>query len=87
VAAQEQRGRVSLRAKIITWSFVPTAIILFAVALVNFYAYQRVTQDLVVERDQQLVRLSASELSTRLQEHTDTLVGSHADNNGHATCR
>jgi nitrate/nitrite-specific signal transduction histidine kinase len=66
--------RRSLRAKIIAWSFVPTAFILFAVALVNFYAYQRVTQDLVIERDQQLVRLSASQLSTRMNEYTETLT-------------
>ncbi|MHB0875250.1 MAG: cache domain-containing protein [Anaerolineae bacterium] len=73
-AVAEPSLRRSLRAKIITWSFVPTAIILFAVALVNFYAYQRVTQDLVIERDQQLVRLSASQLSTRMDEYTETLA-------------
>ena len=33
----------SLRTKIIAWSFVPTMIILVAVAVVIFYAYQEVT--------------------------------------------
>ena len=41
----------SLRTRIIAWFFVPTAIILVSVALVNFYAYQQVTEDLVIERD------------------------------------
>jgi signal transduction histidine kinase/HAMP domain-containing protein len=64
----------SLRTKIIAWSFVPTAIILFAVALVTFTAYQRVTEDLVIERDQELTRLSAGQLATDLAEHGDTLA-------------
>ena len=49
----------SLRQKIITWFLVPTAIILVMVAVVTFYAYQRVTENLVIERDRELTRLSA----------------------------
>ncbi|MCC7352836.1 MAG: PAS domain S-box protein, partial [Anaerolineae bacterium] len=64
----------SLRFKIIAWSFVPTAIILMAVALVAFYAYQRVTEDLVIERDQQVTRLSAGQLADALAEFTDMLT-------------
>ncbi len=41
----------------------PTAIILVAVALVTFYAYQRVTEDLVVQRNREVTRLSASQLA------------------------
>lgn len=74
MADRDGSRRGSLRAKIITWSFVPTAIILFLVALVNFYAYQSVTQDLVIERDQKVVRLSASELSSRMEDYADTLA-------------
>jgi signal transduction histidine kinase/HAMP domain-containing protein len=66
--------RVSLRTKIITWSFVPTAIILLAVALVTFIAYQQVTETLVIARDQEVTRLSASQLATELAEHTDILT-------------
>ncbi len=65
--------KASLRTKIIVWFFVPTAIILIAVALVNFYAYQTVTQDLVIERDQDLTRLSAGQLSTELRGFTNLL--------------
>jgi len=64
----------SLRNKIIAWSFVPTAIILVAVALVSLYAYQRVTENLVIERNRDLTRLSASLLATELAAYTDPLV-------------
>ena len=64
----------SLRTKIIVWFFVPTAIILVTVALVNFYSYQDVTEDLVMERDQDLTHLSAVQLSTQLKGYTDRLV-------------
>jgi signal transduction histidine kinase len=62
-----------LRTKIIFWSFVPTAIILVAVALVSLYAYQRVTENLVIERDRDLTRLSASLLAAELKTYTDPL--------------
>jgi GAF domain-containing protein/HAMP domain-containing protein len=63
-----------LRTKIIAWSFVPTVIILVAVALATFIAYQRVTEELVIERDQDLTRLSAGQLATELAEYTDLLT-------------
>jgi hypothetical protein len=61
----------SLRNKIIAWSFVPTAIILVTVALVAFYTYHRVTESLVIKRDRELTRLSASLLATELKAYTD----------------
>lgn len=63
--------RGSLRNKIIAWSFVPTAIILIVVALVSLYAYQRVTENLVIERDRELTRLSARLLASELAAYTD----------------
>ena len=63
--------RGSLRNKIIARSFVPTAIILIAVALVSLYAYQHVTENLVIERDRELTRLSATLLATELAAYTD----------------
>ena len=63
----------SLRTQIIAWFFVPTALLLIAVAVTNFFAYQDVTADLVIERDQDVTRLSASQLSNSLREFTDTL--------------
>ena len=47
---RQLRGQ-SLRAKIVAWFFLPTALILLAVALVSFFAYQQVTRVLIVERE------------------------------------
>ena len=63
----------SLRTKIIAWSFVPTAIILTMVALVGFYAFQQVTQDLIIQSSREVVRLSAGQLSTGLSEFSNQL--------------
>ncbi len=65
----------NLRSKIIAWSFVPTAIIFLAVALVTVYAYQRVTENLVIERDRELTRLSAQLLANDLATYTDPRAG------------
>jgi nitrate/nitrite-specific signal transduction histidine kinase len=64
----------SLRTKIIAWSFVPTALIMLAVAWVTLAAYQQVTEDLVVERDRELTRLSAGEFTMGLTEYTGILT-------------
>ncbi len=71
---REWPPRGSLRKKILARSFVPTAIILVAVALVSLYAYQWVTESLVVERDRELTRLSASLLATELTAAADPLA-------------
>lgn len=65
----------SLRTQIVAWSFVPTAIILLAVALVAFYAYQRTTTDLVLEQSGELTRLTANQLATNLRDYSDVLEG------------
>jgi len=46
----------SLRIKIIAWSFVPTLIILSAVAWFTFYSYQKVLGDLALEQDWAVVQ-------------------------------
>lgn len=66
------RGR--LRTKIITWSFVPTAIILFLVALTVYFAYQQLTVELAFNRDQELTRLSAGEISASFEDYVDRLT-------------
>src|SRR5512132_207672 len=63
-----------LRTKIITWSFVPTAIILTTVALVGFYAYQQVTQELTIQSSREVVRLSAGQLATELSDYSNLLT-------------
>ena len=64
----------SLRTKIIAWSFVPTAIILTMVALVGFYAYQQVTQNLTIQSSREVARLSAGQLVTELSEFSNVLT-------------
>jgi nitrate/nitrite-specific signal transduction histidine kinase len=66
--------RQGLRTKIIAWSFVPTLIILAAVALVTYLAYQSVTDDLVLAKDREVTRLSASQLSSEMKTYTDLLT-------------
>jgi nitrate/nitrite-specific signal transduction histidine kinase len=46
----------SLRVKIIAWSFVPTLIILSAVAWFTFYSYQKVIGDLAIKQDWAVVQ-------------------------------
>jgi nitrate/nitrite-specific signal transduction histidine kinase len=60
--------QVRLRTRILVWSFVPTAVILFAVAVVAVYAYGRVTEQEAVHRDQELARLSAANLAAEINQ-------------------
>ncbi len=64
-----------LRTRIIAWSFVPTVIILSAVALVSFYAYQQVTEDLTIQSNREVVRLSAGQLASELATYASPLTG------------
>jgi len=63
-----------LRNRILLWSFVPSTIILFIVAVTIYFAYQSVTEDLVVGRNQQLTHLSAGQLSADISRYTETLT-------------
>ena len=65
-----QRG---LRAKVVAWVLIPTAIILTAVGGVAFYASQEVTEDLVLERNQDRTELLANQLSSELQAYQTAL--------------
>ncbi len=68
------RPRPRLRAKLISWSFIPTAIVLVAVAGVILYAFQRATADLVIERDRELTRLMARQVSLEIEPYERTLA-------------
>ncbi len=63
----------NLRNKIIIWAFAPATIILVTVALVSLYAYQRVAENLVMERNLGLTKLSARLLAAELKAYTDPL--------------
>ena len=68
------RHDFKLRLKIIAWSFVPTAIILFLVALTAYAVYQQTARDLILNRDEELTRLMASEISTSFEDFVDRLT-------------
>ena len=72
--AKQTAHRRTLALKIIVWSFIPSIVILTSVALFTFNAYQRVTEDLVVERDNQVTRLWASQLSNELGNYLELLT-------------
>lgn len=62
-----------LRAKIVIWFLIPTAIILSAVAVLTFYAYQQVTEDLVFERNQSHTQLLANQLGAEIPDYARSL--------------
>ena len=66
--------RQGLRTKIIIWSFVPALVILAAVALVTYAAYQGVTDDLVIAKNQEVTRLSAGQLSAEMKAYPELLA-------------
>jgi hypothetical protein len=51
----------SLQVKIIAWSFIPTLIILSAVAWFTFYSYQKVLGDLAMKQDWAVVHAKADQ--------------------------
>ena len=67
----QRRG--GLRARIIAWTFVPTMVIMGAVALYAYLTYERVTETLVMERNRKLTELLAAQMSVEITGHVDTL--------------
>lgn len=68
------KNRSSLRTKIITWSFVPTVIILTTVAMVTFYSYQQVTRDLVLSQSAEVARYKRNQVQNVLVEFINPLM-------------
>src|SRR3990172_2388568 len=68
-------ARSRLRRRILAWSLVPTAVILFAVAVVAVYSYGRLTEQQAVERNQELARLSAANLAAEINQFSLDLAG------------
>jgi signal transduction histidine kinase/DNA-binding NarL/FixJ family response regulator len=58
--------RKSLRLKILTMAVLPVIIVQIAVGVVTLFTYGRVTSKLLVERDRELARLMANQLSVLL---------------------
>ncbi len=66
--------RWSLRTKISAWVLIPTAIILAIVAWATLYAYQHLTEDLVMQRNQEFTRLIADQLAREMTEDIELLT-------------
>lgn len=64
----------SLRIKIIAWSFVPTVIILSAVAWFTFYSYQKVIGDLAIKQDWAIAQSKAVKANTALAALINRIV-------------
>jgi nitrate/nitrite-specific signal transduction histidine kinase len=67
--------KTSLRRKILTWTFLPAAAIFLIVAVVGFFATQAIAESLVIDRDRELARLTASELAGSIEEYPLLLSG------------
>ena len=64
----------SLRVKIIAWSFVPTVIILSAVAWFTFYSYQKVIGDLAINQDWAIVQSRTQPLFNVFYDITNAIL-------------
>jgi hypothetical protein len=56
----------SLRIKIIAWSFIPTVIILSAVAWFTFFSYQKVLGDLAIKQDWAIIQTKLAQANQAL---------------------
>ena len=63
----------SLRVKAILWALVPTLSVLAAVAITSIYLYAQVAQEVVLQRDAELAKVSALRLAEHLGHHASTL--------------
>jgi len=67
-------GPRGLRGQILLWSLLPTLAILAFVGYFSFWAYSRVTAALVEDRNSELSRLLAGQMSLELGDYVDLLA-------------
>lgn len=72
-AAWGRLRRGGLGARIVWWSFLPTALILAAVAGAAFISYLQAAEDLAVEQNRDLSHYAAGQLSGEMEEYSTTL--------------
>lgn len=63
-----------LRTKIIGWSFVPTVIILSAVAWFTFFSYQMVLIDQAIKQDRDVVQSKATQVGKAMSVWIDPIL-------------
>ncbi len=64
----------SLRTKIIAWSFVPTVIILSAVAWFIFFSYQKVLEELSIKQDWAIIQSNAVKFNAAIANLVNPIV-------------
>ena len=69
----------SLRLKAIIAALVPTVLVLVVVAVIGLYVYERLTRNIVEERDTELAMITAARLSEGLTVHRQILQNLVAD--------
>ncbi len=67
-------GPRGLRGQILLWSLLPTLAFLVLVAYFSYWAYSRLTEALVEDRNGELSRLLAGQMSLELGEYVDLLA-------------
>ncbi len=70
---RRKRFGKSLRAKIVTWSFIPTGIILSLVALVIFFALAETTKSTVMNQSMTLTYLAANDVARTLDNFVEPI--------------
>ena len=63
----------SLRIKAIIAALVPSVLVLVVVAVIGLYVYERLTRDIVEQRDTELAMITAARLSEGLDQHSQIL--------------
>ena len=63
----------SLRAKVLLWALIPMALVVVAAVALAFFEYERVSRDVVEQRDTELARVSAARLAEGLRQYSRVL--------------
>lgn len=69
----DRLGLTNLASRIVLWSFLPTALILAAVAGATFLFYLQAAEELAVTQNSDLARYASGQLAADLDEYSDLL--------------
>jgi nitrate/nitrite-specific signal transduction histidine kinase len=72
--SMQQKWWRSLRVKIVAWSFIPTVIILSAVAWFTYYSYQQVLVDQAMKQDWAMVQSNAEKFNLAIGSLINPIV-------------
>jgi PAS domain S-box-containing protein len=64
-----------LRVKLIIWVFLPTVLVLFGVVVYAYFAYQRLTQDLLIQRHTENNYFYTQQIADSIEYYNNLLTG------------